>query len=1101
MRNMFLVLVAIILIIFAASCLSKDKRITGVDTSNYKLLELIPTTQSNLSFNNKITETPQINTVSFDGMLQGAGVAILDINKDNLPDIYFAGNQVRDKIFLNKGNFKFEDVTQKAGIHHDGSWTTGVAAVDINGDGFDDLYVCKFLFDEPNKRKNKFYINNQDGTFTDKATEWGIADNGYSIMANFFDLDNDGYLDLYLANQPPNSLQGKATIKGKIDLNYTDRLFRNIGDKFVEITPAGMGENFAYSLSVTAGDINNDGFTDIYVACDYEEPDMLFLNNQKGRIIDNAADCFKHMSNFSMGADIADINNDGHLDIYAVDMVAENNYRQKINMSGMNPEKFWTLANNGYHFQYMFNALHLNNGNGTFSEVAQMAGVSKTDWSWTPLFVDFDNDQYKDLIVTNGIIKEMRNKDFEIWRKKFIAQKHKEAENLPGKRISVNPMEISIKAPVAKIANFIYQNNGAIGFTKRNKEWGFEKEGWSQGAAYADFDNDGDLDLIINNMNSQADLYQNKSNDLGINNYIVVRLEGDGKNTKGINSRITIKTSSGKQVTDLTPYRGYMSTSQPIAHFGLGPDDIIEELTVTFPSGKKVIKNNIEANQSIVINHKEATTTRKNESNQRVFNQLKTAAVRHIENEYNDYDKEILIPYKMSSLGPVVATGDVNGDGNDDIYIGGSAGQAGQLLTGNGTNFELVPNKDFLSDIDYEDGTAQFEDIDNDGDLDLYVGSGGNEFENPQAYQDRIYLNDGEGFFKKTNSLPEIKISTGTVTFFDYDSDGDKDLFVGGRQTPGRYGVPTSSYLLENKEGKYTDVTNTKAPDFINMGMVTTSQWLDVDGDKKNELLITGEWMPIMFYEEIKGALRKQENLSLKDTKGMWNTVVADDIDGDGDIDLVAGNMGLNNKYVASVDKPFKVYVNDFDNNGTHDVYLGYYDKDGNCYPVRGRSCSSDQMPFVKKKFKSYEEFATATIDKILEGKMDGSFSNECQTFAHTLFLNDGTGSFTTQILPRMSQVSPSYGIVVNDYNGDGRKDIFTAGNFYQREVETTRSDAGVGCLMYQGDNGSFVSVHPSKTGILADQDVRAVEIIKTKGKDILMLANNNGPAQFFVQN
>ena len=1073
-----------------------SNRLYPDDTSKIKFLESIPSSQSGITFNNRIIEDPETNVITYDGMLQGAGVAVLDMDNDGLMDIYFASNMEGDKLFRNKGNFVFEDVSQSAGIEPY-NWSTGVAVVDINGDGYDDIYVCKFLYDDSAKRRNIFYINNGDGTFTDKAKSLGLDDSGYGIMANFFDYDNDGDLDVYITNQPPNSLAGKTKLKGKLDYSYTDRLYKNNNGQFTDVTDFSGITNYAYSLSATTFDFNKDGLTDIYVACDYDEPDILYKNKGNGSFEKVADKALKHMSNFSMGVDIADINNDGHLDVYVADMVAEDNFRQKTNMSGMDPKKFHALAQNGYHYQYMFNALHLNNGDESFSEIAQMSGVSNTDWSWSPLFIDVDQDGFKDLLVTNGLIKEMRNKDFQIWRKK----KFKEIAANKKKGIgptTIDPLDISERAPSQKIANFIYQNNGDLKFTKQSVNWGLDEPTWSQGAAYADFDNDGDLDVIISNMSMEAGLYKNTANEGLINNYLSIKLKGSKNNPKGFNAEIESTYGDEVQLSAITPYRGYMSSSQPMAHFGLGKHAKVDKITVTWPDKKQSILTNVNSNQILEIDYSTSSTGNIKRANLSViFNEVPTSIV-HSENIYDDFAREILLPYQTSTLGPVLAKGDVNGDGLDDIYLGGSAGKAAQLLMNSGSGFTPVSNAFPKIDAGFEDGAAVFLDSDKDGDLDLFVCSGGSEYkQNTTSYLDRLYVNNGKGQFAKATNTPTYKVSTNVATPFDFDKDGDLDLFIGGRQLPGEYGKNVSSFILQNNSGVFTDVTNSMAPMFNDFGMVTDAKVADLNNDKIEELVIVGEWMPVQIFN-FKG--NKMVNVSndynLKNTNGWWNTIEIVDADNDNDLDIVAGNLGHNIKYKASVDKPFKLYVDDFDKNGSNDVYLGYYEG-GKCYPVRGKQCSTQQMPFVSDKFKTYNDFGSATITDVLDGLItDKTVLQEVHTFANSVFINNN-GSFTQVELPSEAQISPIYGIAIDDFDKDGVTDLFLAGNMYNREVETTRSDAGKGCLITYKD-GEFVASRNLKTGVSADKDVRDVLVVKDKNKSMLLIANNNDKLQIY---
>lgn len=1061
-----------------------------------KIFNLTSNTSNGISFSNTITETQAMNSLTFEGMLQGAGVGVLDINNDGLQDIYFAANMSSDKLYLNKGNLKFEDVTTASGITAQ-NWSTGVAVVDINGDGYDDIYVCKFMYDDPSRRHNVFYINNKNGTFTDRAKEMGLDDSGYSIMANFFDYDRDGDLDVYIANQPPNSIEGKKQIKQKVDYTFTDKLYRNDGGKFTDVTQAAGITNYTYSLSATNIDFNKDGWPDIYIACDYDEADLFLKNNGNGTFSNVSHSALKHMSTFSMGVDIADINNDGHMDIYVADMVAEDNFRQKTNMSGMNPEKFHKLAAAGFHYQYMFNALQLNNGDNSFSEIAQLSGVSNTDWSWSPLFMDLDLDGNRDLVVTNGLVKEVRNKDYEKWRSKFLKQKKAEAAQTGGK-ISLDPMEIVNEAPSFKISNYVYRNKGDLQFQKMNQQWGFEKKSWSQGAAYADFDQDGDLDLIINNMNMQADLYQNMSVDNGLNNYLNIELEGSANNKDAFNASIEINAGGKKYYSEYTPYRGYMSCSQKISNFGLGSATIVDSIKVKWSDDKMTVLSGVKANQTIVVKYKAANDkAMRGLVGSQSFKPLAGLTIKHQENKFDDYKSQILLPYRTSSLGPVIAKGDVNGNGREDLFVGSSTGQAAKLLYNAGDGGFKIANEFLKNENQYEDGGAAFFDVDGDGDKDLFVSSGGSEYSKGSAnYADRLYLNNGSGVYTKDNSFKSTRTSSSVVQPLDYDGDGDLDVFVGGRQVPGEYGKPTDSQLYENQNGKLVEVTEKVAGKLIGLGMVTSAQLADVTGNGKPDLVIAGEWMGIKVFQLGSELKDISSSVGLDNTKGWWNTLSAADVDGDGDLDLIGGNLGHNIKYKASVAEPFKLYVDDFDKNGTNDVYLGYYE-DGQCYPVRGKQCSTEQMPFVSEKFPKYKDFGIATIDKVLESHISSTTTvQEAQTFANTLFRNNN-GKFTAEELPSEAQMSPIYGVAIDDFDGDGKKEVFVAGNMYQREVETTRSDAGKGSLLsFEGDK---ILLHRTiDTGISADKDVRAATTIQSGDTKYLVIANNNDLMQVY---
>ena len=1103
MRN-FIFLLLLIVLWTACTPDSTDQPAAPVSSDDSGLFELVSTETTNVTFDNHVTETVEYNTVANDAIIQGAGVGIIDVNKDGLQDIFFAGNMVSDRLYLNNGNFSFTDISESAGFANEDTWTTGVAVVDINNDGYEDIYACKFLYNDPVKRKNKLYINNKDNTFTEKAEEYGLADDGFSVMANFFDYDLDGDLDVYVANQPPSEKKLRKKLK-PTDYHFTDRLYRNEGNnKFTNVTKAAGVQNVCYSLSATVSDFNNDGLPDIYVASDYEEPDLFYQNNGDGTFTNIANEALKHMSNFSMGADVADINNDGYMDIFTADMVAEDNFRNKTNMSSMAVEKFWGLVNMGYHYQFMFNSLQLNNGNGTFSEIAQLSGVSKTDWSWSALFIDADQDGFKDLFVTNGILLEIRNKDYSNKLKKLVAER-KEAAAQKGEKILFDPLELSAMAPSVKIKNRAFGNKGDLQFEDKTDRWGFEKPGWSQGMAYADFDNDGDLDFVINNMNDPADIYRNTINERKGNNYLSVVARGLDNNGSGINTKVRIEYDGGKvQIHDITPYRGYMSSSQSIAHFGLGQIQKVDKVSVVFPNGKEWTKTDVPVNQTLEVTYAPSLLVKNKVASSRTYFQEKTinADIEYKENLFDDYSREVLIPYKMSNLGPAMAVADINNDGFDDFYLGGAVGEPGRLYIQSASGkFSKVTQNVFEWDKIYEDGAATFLDVDLDGDMDLYVASGGNEYPaGTDGYQDRLYINFGQNNFQKTTAIPAITSSGGTVCTLDFDQDGDLDFFVGGRQVPGGYGRKASSLLLENTRQSLEDITADKAPEFENLGMVTDASWVDIDGDQQEELVLIGEWMPVTIFKWDGNQFKKTENTSLETSKGLWNRMAATDIDGDGDTDLIAGNYGLNYKYQASIDAPFKLYVDDFDDNGTNDVYLGYHDNaDGQLYPVRGRQCSSEQMPFVEEKFKDYNAFGKATLVDVLEGRLEGSNVEECHTFAHTLYRNDGKGNFSAEELPMIAQIAPIYDMIIRDFNNDSYLDVFCVGNFHQREVETTRSDAGIGTLLLGTAQGAFKPVPSAQTGVIANQDARAMGwITNTNSKPVLAIANNGSEIQFY---
>ena len=1078
---------------------------SGKDVSKLPLFEELDPAQTGLIFTNEVKESFEYNHIQQDVIFNGGGVALVDINNDGLLDVYLAGNMVSDKLFLNKGNMKFEDISDKAGITND-TWSYAVATADVNGDGWQDIYVTKYMYDPPSRRKNYLYINNHDLTFTESAEKYGVADMGHGTAANFFDYNNDGWLDLYVGNQPFVEREKKYQTHPEYNKELaTDRLFRNNGNgTFTDVTEEAGLKSFHFVLSATAADIDNNGYTDLYVTCDYEEPDCLYMNKGDGTFVNTIHSAMRHISNFAMGSDCADFNNDGWIDIYTADMVASDNYRLKANMSGMNPERFWMLANNGYHYQYMFNDLHMNNGNGTFSEIGQLAGVSNTDWSWSTLFADFDQDGYKDLYVTNGLVQDVRNKDYIIKRNAYM-DSIATAAKAQGKKAQIDPLVVAKMAPSVPLQNYMFHNKGDWTFEDVATAWGFTMKGWSYGAAYGDLDNDGDRDIVVNNVNAPALLYENKANELTDNHYIriVLKNKTTGNNWNSVGARAWVFTGDNMQVAEVYGTRGYASSSELTLHFGLGPHKKIDRIFVVWPDQKQLELFDVDADQTLTLHYEDAQYLNKTafDLHPPLFESLTKASgirYRHKENEFDDYAREVLLPYQLSRLGPCIAVGDVDGDGLDDFYIGGAANQTGEIYIQRptGTFSKLLPVR-WAADSVYEDLGATFFDADGDGDLDLYVVSGGNEFPaHSESYQDRLYINeDGHGqFIRHADALPKITASGGCVAAADFDKDGDLDLFVGGRQIPGKYGYPANSYLLQNDgSGKFTDITATAAPDFQQLGMVTDAKWMDIDSDKDADLVIVGEWMPITVFENNKGKFENvTENMGLENTSGWWNRLALTDWDGDGDLDLFAGNLGTNIKYKASEDKPFRLFVKDFDNNGTNDVYLGYYDSDGVCYPVRGRQCSSQQMPFIKKEFKTYNDFAKASIDEVLGERKEGAIIQEAKLFESCWIENKGRGQFAVHKLPIQAQTSPVNGIACTDINGDGFTDVLLVGNLYVREVETTRSDAGVGCVFLGDGKGGFKWVHPAETGMYAIYDTRSLGLLNNPQKTATFILGNN---------
>lgn len=1058
-----------------------------------KLFSLLTPDRSGINFSNAIYEKEGENYLLNIHMYLGAGVAIGDINNDGLQDLLFCGNQVGDKLYLNEGNLKFRDITLSAGIVDDGNWSCGATFADVNADGFLDLYLSKHFYKDPERRRNKLYVNNGNLTFDEKSAQLGLDDPGYSIQSNFFDMDQDGDLDVFVANQPPawSALKNNKDNKGKPI--YSNNLYENVDGKFHKVTAKSGVSSYIYSLSALTADFDGDLDVDLYVTADYDGTDAHYLNNGHGNFKNVINQSMRHIPMYSMGSDAADVNNDGLIDLFAADMVAEDNYRNKTNMGGMNPGKFWWMVAQGNHHQYMINTLQLNNGNGTFSEIGQLTGTSMTDWSWSPLFADLDNDGHKDLTVTNGLYRDMRNKDYMAERSKFV--EHKDGSQRLSSDAKMMPL-IEI-APSVRVPNYAYKNLGNLKFKNVANEWGLDFKGWTQGSAYADLDNDGDLDLVFNNMNDIAHVYENNSNKQDTANFLRLRIP-DVQGRSSRNARVEIYYGQdGFQMAELSPVRGYMSHSEDIVHFGLGDFLMVDRVIITWPTGIQTKIHDVRANQTLVVEMQEGEKASPKKKSSPIFTQDRNALVphKHVENAFDDYKNEVLLPHRMSHLGPHVSTADINRDGYDDFFVGGPVGSSGKLYlsSGNGYKEQSGPWTKYRHQ---EDLGSCFFDLDGDNDLDLYVTTGGNESpDGTDFHLDRLYVNDNGRYIEAT--LPEIRTSNGCVTANDFDGDGDLDLFVGGRQKPGKYPYPTSSYLLRNDGGELVNVTSELSPELINIGMVSDAIWSDYDKDGDDDLIIVGEWMPIRILKNTEGSFTDAtESLGLSHTTGWWNTIEQADMDNDGDLDLIAGNLGLNIKYKASENEPFKVYSYDFDDNGTNDIVLSYY-QNGKCFPVRGRQCSSEQMPFIKDKFPTYHAFASATVEQIYRENIDEALMLEAQMFSSVYLQNDG-GRFNISALPVEAQFSTIQGIVTYDVNRDGNLDIVVAGNFYHREVETTRSDASIGYVLLGDGAGNYETLRPTEAGLKLYQDVRDLKFLNTPSGLKLIGAINGDVMQFY---
>ncbi len=1091
------------------SCLIVIALLTfSCEQESTKLFSKLNATETGIDFKNKLTETHTYNYFTYPYMYLGGGVSIGDINNDGLEDIFFTGNMVPNKLYLNKGDLKFEDISDSAGIQGDERWYSGTTFVDIDQDGYLDIYCS--VGGKNGTHKNVLYINNQDNTFTEKAAEYGIDCDGISMQSTFFDYDKDGDLDLYVINYPPTSFVAPVEYYHYMLENHSDedsdKLYRNDNGHFTDVTREAGLSSFGLSLGVVASDVNNDGYTDIYISNDFNAPDFLYINNQDGTFTNQIKTCLQQTSFFGMGADIADFNNDGFMDIFQLDMSAADNFRSKANMSGMDPDAFYKAVEIGLHHQNMQNSLQLNNGNESgelplFSNISRMAGVSSTDWSWAGLLADFDNDGWKDLFVTNGIRRDVNNKDFYGKYREFF-DKLENSPDYKGKEEEVGLLKYLEELPSEKLSNYMFQNNQDLTFTKKTEAWGFEEKTFSNGVAYSDLDNDGDLDLVINNLEDTASIYRNNGSD---NSQLTLELKG-GDTVLPNGSKVFVYTSEGLQVQEYNLVRGYLSSVSPLLHFGLGKAQQADSISVRWSNGTITKLKDVKANQRLTIEYDatKSNSLKPQKNGQKQFQTVDAPNLfRHEENPYNDFKVEILLPHKNSTLGPALATGDLNGDGKDDYIIGGSIGQVSAVFIQNDKgDFEPLPIADLVTDQYHEDLGIIIFDADNDGDNDFYIASGGNEFPvNSKGYQDRFYENIGRNKFRRNKeAIPDTKTSGLNVTASDYDHDGDLDLFVGGRLIPKKYPYPADSYLLENistKSGpKFVDATKKVLPELNKLGLVTASCWIDFDNDGWEDLIVVGEWMTIKFFKNANGTFTDVSDQILSgNTSGWWFDIQKGDFDNDGDQDLIVGNLGKNYKYQATASAPFKVYLNDFDSNESSDIVLSYQ-KGETEFPVRGRQCSSQQMPAIKSKFKDYNSFARASLKQIYTTKLLDESLNYAVTSFASIYLENDNGTFSARPLPQLAQLSSINKFVVDDFNSDGNLDVILAGNLYNSEVETPRNDASFG-LFLQGDgNGEFKAKTMMESGLKIVGDVRDMELLNKNGRKYILVAKNDDQMQ-----
>jgi hypothetical protein len=1053
-----------------------------------------------INFQNTFFDEEKLNVAYYIYFYNGGGIAIGDINNDGLQDILFTGNMVRNRLFLNKGNFEFEDITTRSGIAEKQGWCTGATMADVNGDGKLDIYICRSLDINAPMRENLLFINNGDLTFSEKAREYGLADTGYSTQSAFFDYDKDGDLDCFVMNHSvqkySSGVQEKPELRNQHDPAYASKLYRNDNGHFKDVADsAGIISNvLTFGLGIAISDFNNDGWPDVYVSNDFNEPDYLFINNQNGTFTESLSKCMDEVSLYSMGSDAADYNNDGLVDLLTLDMMPEDNKTLKMHSGQENFDKFQFLFNQGFYYQYSRNMLQRNNGNGTFSEVGQLSGVSNTDWSWAGLFGDYDNDGNKDLFVTNGYVKDYTEMDFMKYAiDRLIRSMHKD---------SVDPIPVYLqKMPTLQIPNYIFQNQGNGTFSKKTSEWGFGDKGVSAGAVYADLDNDGDLDLITNNANDYAGVYKNNSETLVKNNYLRIQLKGSTGNERAIGAKVKLFCQGRQYYQEQSPVRGFQSSVDPVLNFGIGKNNLIDSVLVIWPNDNFQKLTNVKSNQTLTVkptdaNGKWVYDTAVNVK-QPFLSQTTLPGALHHENAFNDFTVQGLLPNYLSRQGPCIETADINKDGLEDFFMGGAKNQASQIFiqNKNGT-FTVKSEPAIMQDIKSEDIASAFFDADNDGDKDLYAASGGYEFnENDPALQDRLYLNDGKGnFTKKPDALPKMLTSKSCVKPADIDGDGDIDLFVGGRVELGKYPTPPQSYILINDgKGNFKDETLNICTALQHVGMLTDVLWIDLNNDKRPDLVVAGEWMPIKVFLNQNGKLIDASSTYIHfASAGWWNRIYEADMDADGDMDLIIGNCGLNTQFHVNEKEPMTIYYKDFDGNGSVDPVLCYYIQ-GVSYPAASRDDLTEQLPGLKKKFLEYKEYANATINDLFSNEQLEDAKILKAEYMQTVYLeNQGSKGFSLHALPLEAQYAPVYGIVAEDINHDGKKDLLLVGNNTWTRIKFGRYRANHGVLLLGDGKGGFTYVPQWRSGLNLRGDFRTITSIKTNNKNQFLAGANN---------